>query len=187
MPQTTAIHSLKPHPESAVCPKTRLQVELSVLSDGRLRLSYHLHTEARFIILPAQQAIERADGLWRHTCFEAFFAAAGSTAYREFNFSPSRQWQAYDFSGYRQGARPASIEAPFIERRQLEEALLLHIVLGPKQLPKAGSWRVGLSAVMQSADGGLSYWALRHPPGRPDFHHADAFVLHLSAHAAATR
>jgi len=29
------------------------------------------------------------------------------------------------------------------------------------------------------SDEGLSYWALRHPPGGPDFHHADCFAMEL--------
>jgi hypothetical protein len=41
--------------------------------------------------------------------------------------------------------------------------------------------RLGLSAVIESCNGSLSYWALRHPAGKPDFHHADAFALGLEA------
>jgi hypothetical protein len=39
--------------------------------------------------------------------------------------------------------------------------------------------RIGLTAVVEDASGALSYWSLRHPAGRPDFHHADAFALRL--------
>jgi hypothetical protein len=39
---------------------------------------------------------------------------------------------------------------------------------------------LALSAVVENSDGTLSYWALKHPPGRPDFHHADAYVLELA-------
>jgi hypothetical protein len=38
---------------------------------------------------------------------------------------------------------------------------------------------VALSAVVEERDGTLSYWARRHPPGRPDFHHAEAFADRL--------
>ena len=36
--------------------------------------------------------------------------------------------------------------------------------------------RVGLSAVIEDNDC-LSYWALRHPADKPDFHDADGFTL----------
>ena len=32
---------------------------------------------------------------------------------------------------------------------------------------------------MKDVDGGISYWALAHPPGKPDFHHPDSFALTL--------
>ena len=38
---------------------------------------------------------------------------------------------------------------------------------------------VGLSAVIEDLDGSLSYWSLKHPPGKPDFHHADCFALEI--------
>jgi hypothetical protein len=33
--------------------------------------------------------------------------------------------------------------------------------------------------VIEETNGAKSYWALKHPPGKPDFHHADGFVLEL--------
>jgi hypothetical protein len=38
---------------------------------------------------------------------------------------------------------------------------------------------LALSTVVEDRDGALSYWAIRHTPGRPDFHHPDAFALEL--------
>ena len=46
-------------------------------------------------------------------------------------------------------------------------------------LPADGPWRAGLSAVLEADDGTRAFWALAHPPGQPDFHHADAFALSL--------
>jgi hypothetical protein len=46
-------------------------------------------------------------------------------------------------------------------------------------MPHDAPWRLGLSAVIEDTRGSLSYWALAHPPGKPDFHHADGFALEL--------
>jgi hypothetical protein len=35
--------------------------------------------------------------------------------------------------------------------------------------------------VIEEKSGLLSYWALKHPPGKPDFHHPDAFALEVEA------
>ena len=101
-------------------------------------------------------------------------AAAGG--YREFNFSPSTQWAAYDFDGYRAGMRNADVLAPRIEGRHGQKHYELHVAF---DLPGDGPWRVALTAVIEETGGVKSYWALKHAPGKPDFHHADGFVLEL--------
>jgi hypothetical protein len=42
-------------------------------------------------------------------------------------------------------------------------------------------WDYGLCAVIEERDARLSYWALAHPPGRPDFHHPACFAATLPA------
>ena len=52
------------------------------------------------------------------------------------------------------------------------------------QLPEGfrGPLRLGLSAVLESPDGSLHYWALRHGhPGAPDFHDPESFTLRLGS------
>jgi 23S rRNA (guanine745-N1)-methyltransferase len=55
--------------------------------------------------------------------------------------------------------------------------------LAAKALPTGdGPLRLALTTVVELADGApgtLSYWALAHPAGKPDFHHRDGFVLAL--------
>ena len=43
----------------------------------------------------------------------------------------------------------------------------------------AAALRLGASAVIETRDGVLSYWALPHPAARPDFHAAGGFTLRL--------
>ena len=54
----------------------------------------------------------RADELWRTTCFEAFLRPAGEKSYREWNFAPSGNWAAYDFTAYREGMNRAEVDSP---------------------------------------------------------------------------
>jgi hypothetical protein len=107
---------------------------------------------------------------------EAFVATDGG--YLEFNFSPSTEWAAYRFSGYREGMAELDIPAPKITVSQTDHALQLTADIA---LPEPAT-RLGLSAVIEEKDGTKSYWALHHPPGdRPDFHHPDCFALDLSS------
>jgi hypothetical protein len=51
---------------------------------------------------------------------------------------------------------------------------------GSADLTAAARLRVALAAVIENDTGELSYWALQHAPGKPDFHHPDGFTLELS-------
>jgi hypothetical protein len=124
----------------------------------------------------------RTDELWRHTCFEAFIGTSPDIAYYEFNFAPSTQWAAYRFSSYRTGMSIATeVKTPQItvdsnpERYVLQTSVELDQVLLFVQSPL----RFGLAAVIEEIKGNQSYWALAHPPGKPDFHHPDCFMLEV--------
>jgi hypothetical protein len=131
---------------------------------------------------PVLASPARGEALWRHTCFEAFVRASSDAGYYEFNFAPSTQWAAYRFSGYRSGQRPAQISTPSIDAHLSPDQYNLRASLdlgGLTDLPP-DRWRLGLSAVIEDTHGRKAYWALAHPPGKPDFHHADSFAQELA-------
>jgi hypothetical protein len=128
-------------------------------------------------VIPAPAAPDRTDGLWTTTCFELFLRGEGE-AYVEFNFSPSTQWAAYHFPAYRTTMADLQMTAPQIE--PIEDGLRVTMDYAPDVL---GHLQVGLCAVIEEIDGIKSYWALAHPPGKPDFHHPDCFALTLPAFA----
>lgn len=142
-----------------------------------LRLAYRLQGEIGRLRLPPPRAPRLAEGLWRHTCCELFVARAGEPAYREFNFSPSGEWAAYAFSGYRSGRVPGDAAlSPAIAVRRDARRLELEACV---PIAERERLLVGLAAVVEELDGTLSYWALRHTGGKPDFHHPGAFALEL--------
>ncbi|NMG75365.1 DOMON-like domain-containing protein [Aromatoleum diolicum] len=173
--------TLQAHPQTTTSPTRTIAVDLQWGADGTLRLRFELRGRLERIVVPPQQAPLATDGLWAHTCCEAFVAVQGSATYREFNFSPSRQWAIYDFSAYRTpAAAPAPLPAPTITLRRDGELLTLEAAIEAAALPPGEALQLGLSAVVEADDGTLSYWALHHPGARPDFHHRDAFTLTLS-------
>ena len=142
-----------------------------------LNLLYVLDGDLQRIRLEAE-----GGELWQHTCFEAFIAPAAMPSYFEYNFSLSRRWKAYRFSSYRKGEPldDASL-APRLSVHTAGDRVELEAGLDLAKLGVKQAARIGLSAVVEGMDRGLSYWALRHPPGKPDFHHPDAFALDLDA------
>ena len=175
---------LKCHPDSPCVAAAQIEVEIAHPSSGRLKLSYNVTGKMSDIRMPAIVAATRGEELWQHTCFEAFVRASSGTAYYEFNFSPSTQWAAYWFTGYRSGmCAPAEIGAFAIDVQGTADCYTLQTSLELDRLsglPKTGLWRLGLSAIIEEASGRKSYWALAHPPGKPDFHHADCFAHEIS-------
>jgi hypothetical protein len=162
-----------------------LSVEVHTQAEG-LRIHYSLHGDMAALRIPVPAAPVPTDGLWQHTCFEAFVATNGETAYREFNFSPSSQWAAYRFSAERK--RDAAAEArdrvlmtpPLIQLTP--RSLILTARVAVTDVPRSPSvLTLGLCAVIEERDGRLSYWALQHPEDRPDFHHRDGRTLRLAA------
>jgi hypothetical protein len=176
---------LKLHPDSRCAAVAGVAAEVTRPGPGLLALRYLVTGATSELVLPAPAAPTRADELWRHTCFEAFVRAPTVGAYYEFNFAPSTQWAAYRFDRYRDGMAAADrLGPPHIEAGSTVEGFELTVLLDLDDapgLPQDAPWRLGLSAVIEEACGRTSYWALAHPPGKPDFHHADCFALQLPA------
>jgi hypothetical protein len=170
------------HPDAGGDFVWSIAAEAQFMPGATLSCRYTLHADMARLRLPRTGARRRADGLWRHTCFEAFVSAADATGYYEFNFSPALDWAAYRFEDYRRGMSAATLaQAPGLQVRRssegLELAATLHLAGTP--LGNARALRVAFAAVIEEQDGRLAYWALRHPPGNPDFHHPESFALEL--------
>jgi|SRR5579862_1080635 len=170
---------LRLHSDSLCAAATRIEADIARPRPDSLILSYVVSGRIGDLRLPPVVTAARADELWQRTCFEAFVLPSASLGYYEFNFSPSTQWAAYQFDGYRSGMRVAAeIGAPRIEVRSTADSYTLQASLELDGL--SWPWRLGLSAVLEETNGRKSYWALAHPTGKADFHHADCFALELS-------
>lgn len=168
--------TLRRHPETPCDAVTRIEVAVDRPKASRLALRYVVTGMIADVFLPSPAAPTRSDGLWEHSCFEAFLRPTAGSAYLEFNFAPSTQWAAYAFKRYREGRTDAEVEPPLIEAHAQADSYELRAVLNfPTDTPA----KLGLSAVIEEMNGRKSYWALAHPPGDPDFHHEDCFALQL--------
>ena len=171
--------ALKVHPDLPSDAVSGVDVEVEQVADA-LTLRYRLAGAVDRLAIPPPAAPDRTDELWRRTCFEAFLQPEAGDAYIELNFAPSTQWAAYRFSGYREGMAAADIAPPRIDVETTAASLELAVQLDLAGLSlPPGPCRLALSAVIEQTDGAKSYWALAHPPGRPDFHHRSSFACTL--------
>lgn len=177
--------ALTRHPDSPCTAPIEIDVAVARPRPGALSLTYCLTGRITALRIPAVTTPTRGDALWQHSCFEAFLRTAADAPYYEFNFAPSTRWAAFRFDGYRSCMRIADeVPAPAIAVQSTADTFVLHATLEADRLPDLPgdtSWHLGLAAVIEAANGDISYWALAHPPGKPDFHHSDCFAQELPA------
>jgi hypothetical protein len=173
---------LRCHPSTRPESVRAIQVLVRRSASAELQMTFRLDGDISRIWLSSPGVSRIATQLWRHTCFEAFVAMEGRPEYHEFNFAPSGEWAVYTFCGYRNGGplsndllRPQIAVRSTASRLELDTLVRLDLL---SAIHRRASLRIGLSAVIEASDG-LSYWALRHPVDKPDFHDADGFTLLL--------
>jgi type II secretory pathway pseudopilin PulG len=176
--------SLLCHPETPCGAITCIEASAARTAFGKLSLRFKVIGDVGTIIVPELvRSNRRQDELWRTTCFEAFVKVAGDEAYTEFNFAPSTGWAGYSFSTYRTGMTAAVLDPPHLGVDILQQQLIVTVSVDVSQvvsLPQHQPWQIALSAVIEEKVRTKSYWALNHPPGKPDFHHPDCFALTLA-------
>lgn len=174
--------ALQRHP-SADSAISRVTVEITRPEPGRLALRYRVTDPTAALVVPAQANGARKDDLWKRTCFEAFICIPGGEAYYELNLSPSTEWAAYRFDGFRAGMAMADpIDTPRLVWTRTSEGAELSVLAdlsGLAGLPADAPWRMGLTAVIEDTPGQLSYWALTHPPDVQDFHNAAGWTARV--------
>jgi hypothetical protein len=148
-----------------------------------LEIRFRIEGQMRRLRLPGPGFARRSDGLWQHSCFEAFLRADGSDSYYEFNFAPGGDWAAYRFGGRRRDrSSPEMPYPPFALERSADACELIAFIpiAALPELAGAAGIRAGLAAVIEAEDGTLSYWALAHGGAEPDFHDPSSFVLRIA-------
>lgn len=177
----TAATELLPHPARPFAAIRRINATAEWPATGSpLRIRFRVEGDVGRLKLPTPGAARRLDGLWQHSCFEAFLRPDASDIYYEFNFAPSGDWAAYRFAGRRSGRSSPELAEPAI-RTSLHAGIFeltaeIDVAALP-ELARAGTIRAGLTAVVESDAGALSYWAFAHGGGQPDFHDPSTFLL----------
>jgi hypothetical protein len=171
------------HPETYSQPVQEIEARAGWTQDNALIFTYALKADLTRLRIPPPRPPRKANHLWQHTCFEAFISVKGKSDYYELNFAPSGEWAAYSFQRYRVGTPFDDNElAPRMTVRNVADRLVLGTIVRLDHLPAIPPHtclQLALCAVIEDENGTLSYWALKHPPGKPDFHHPDAFALGL--------
>ena len=171
------------HPNTPSRVAQAVTAQVTRTAEGKLSVSYAIQGEIARLVIPAPGPARVGWKLWRHSCCELFVRQKGAAAYHEFNFSPSGEWAAYAFSKYREGTSLADEHLdPQVAVDSSGTRLNLYALADLARLSPAyvrSPLAIGLAVIIEEESGDLSYWALRHAPGKADFHHPQAFALEL--------
>lgn len=159
------------------------QVEAEIYLEGTDTglLEFRITGPLDQLIFPDPTLVEsRRDELWKGTCLEAFFAVETipESSYLEINCAPNGDWNMYEFSGYRQGMKTSeNSKLRLIHRESTSTEVLFRLRI---ESPLLGQMKwASLTTILQLQDGSFTYWALKHPGAKPDFHNKDAFIAPL--------
>ncbi|PKB25432.1 hypothetical protein B0I00_0631 [Novosphingobium kunmingense] len=170
------------HPDHPPVAVRSVDARISAIDNDWVRLRWRIDGSDRLVV-PRFAGKGRADGLWQTTCFELLLRPAATDHYVELNLSPSERWAAYDFTGYRAGMSQRSVpREPDCTMRAGRTSAIFDSAVPRPALPQL-PWTYGLCAVIEEEGGVKSYWAIEHPPGKPDFHDPACFAATLAAPA----
>ncbi|MDJ0746449.1 MAG: DOMON-like domain-containing protein [Xenococcaceae cyanobacterium MO_167.B27] len=172
---------LKPLTSSEFVPDINIVGKVS-RQNNNLIMSYLLQGDLSIIAIPSLVINpERLDELWQETCFEFFLKIINTSNYWEFNLAPSGNWNVYHFDDYRQGMKKETAfkNLPFsIEHNN--NSLKLHLALNLEPIINTEQDLViGISSVIKTQSGNISYWSLIHPQPEADFHSQENFLIKL--------
>jgi hypothetical protein len=119
--------------------------------------------------------------LWETTCFEYFFGVPEAQNYWEFNLAPNGNWNALALMDYREGIAEA-VEIGSIEittDRTTDRFTLSATIPLSAIVPARKPLEMSVTAVIQTQDQLVSYWAIAHCGDAADFHRRDSFLITL--------
>lgn len=132
---------------------------------------------------------ERADELWKSTCFEWFAKSNRFAKYWEFNSATNGQWNFYQLDDYRKNLMPSeALRNPKLESSlqadqnpcfEFKVAIDLNSLLLTENL-SLNELSFAITNVIKWKTGETSYFSLKHPNEKPDFHHPCGFILNFS-------
>ena len=126
---------------------------------------------------------EPIEGLWKTTCFEFFCGPVFETHYMEWNFAASGYWGNAYLENYRKIShahhsfvKPLEVNFQTPNKEELKVNVTLCL---PNTLWAGKPLQGHCPVILDHGSGLLSYWAGKHPSGKPDFHARNFFDMKL--------
>jgi hypothetical protein len=166
----------------AGAPVRAFTADIELIGD-RLRCAWSLAAEPGAILWPAPgRGMGRAMNLWEHTCLECFIGPVSQPDYIEINLTTSGQWNSFHFTDVRQ----EMAESPLLVCESMSptpprpDGYDCAAQFNLSAWAEVAEFRIGIAAVIETRAGERHFFALAHPPTRPDFHHRANHLIQLA-------
>ncbi|SFV50560.1 hypothetical protein MNB_SV-12-26 [hydrothermal vent metagenome] len=141
------------------------------LQPSRLKIEYEIINNLSSYHFPKETKQQRANELWRDTCFELFIANHSSTEYYELNISPSTQWNAYHFKSYKEEMRETDVfSTPSIISHQLDKSYNLSFEMAFQEDIFVKKLSINLAVILLDKEEMRHFYAINRCKESPDFH-----------------
>ncbi len=158
----------------------------ALVETGVLKIAYELSGEDLSKILLPSPLINpgRVIGLWESTCFEMFIKNSNSDEYLEFNVTSEYTWNVFHFPNKKARLKEyLEIANLGVSAVNSKDKFCLTCWFSVDKLPSYfwsdGKMNIGLTAVIETKENELSYWAIKHADDKPNFHQHDTFIYEL--------
>ena len=141
----------------------------------RVKVEYKITGELNNYIFEQPSKQQRANELWKATCFELFIAPKEELNYWELNISPSTKWNLYAFDNYKEHMREEkNISIPNIKITQKEDTYLIscELNLGMEGFSPEQS-NFNLTVILLDKNHVRHFYSINRKDGIVDFHNRD--------------
>lgn len=147
------------------------------LHGQKLKLDYEIIGNLSQYNFPKPTKQQRANELWRDTCFELFIANTSQESYHEMNISPSIQWNCYHFNAYKEDMKESTlILAPTIKTTQNDQSYKLSVETTIQEEFFHEILEINLAVILLDTDNTRHFYTLKKRDGVPDFHDREGFL-----------
>ncbi|CAA6803203.1 MAG: Unknown protein [uncultured Sulfurovum sp.] len=145
------------------------------LTNNKVQIRFVVKGELNAYIFPPKSKLQRANELWKATCFELFLADSQKEEYYEINFSSSLVWNFYYLKNYRAEVQELKLlNEPKIEVQQNEDEVQIDFELEIENLEKFDIYNV--ASIFLTKDNERTFWSVKHEKDVPDFHNRATFL-----------
>ena len=148
------------------------------LQHNKFKIEYEITADLSQYNFPKETKQQRANELWRDTCFELFIANNSSQEYYEINISSSTEWNTYHFESYKKEMQESNkFSVPSIQNQQSNNRYSFSFEMNFQEDIFEKKLLINLAVILLDRDGVRQFYSINRREKLPNFHDRNGFDL----------